>query len=49
MKALQFVGWLILFLCLYVVFFILFQHGPNFAKGAKELPGQLMKWVGLSK
>jgi len=49
MKALQFVGWLVLFLCLYVAFFILFQHGPNFSTGAKELPGQLLKLMGSGK
>jgi len=50
MKALQFAGWLILFLCLFLAVFVFFQHGPsNFSSGFQQLPGQLMKLAGVEK
>lgn len=47
MKALRFILWLLLFVCFYVAFFILFQHGPaGFVEGAKTEVAQLRKLVG---
>jgi hypothetical protein len=49
MKLLRFILWLLLFLCLFSGFFVLFQFGPSgFVEGAKSQIAEIQKLLGMT-